>query len=359
MRRLAVDLSETVARGFRWWSGELRSLLPAEFRSGERRRKADLIVVIKGGTLVATIPAIKAGSSGEPDILDEISQRARRGTVRVKLRVPLAECLVRPIALPRAAAKDIEKIMALELERVTPFRLMDVHAAVTIHQPAKGSSTVSGEQIIVKRSRLAALQNRLEAAGAEVIGADAYRDDPANPVPIDFLAKPTSSRAARTGILPSAWVLAVACGTMALAALAISTYRHELALADLREQTTAIRSRLADARAQQGIGTGASATAMADLKAEYPPVVALLDDVTRRMPDTAYLTEFRFADGVVELVGFGRPVRNLAVELEQSPYISSASITAPIVTDDERQKERFSLQLRLNKEWTTASRDGP
>jgi general secretion pathway protein L len=359
MRRLAIDVSETLSRGFSWWTGELKSLLPARLGSGERRRKADLVAVVNDGTLVSTIPPLgDVTAGGEADILDKISQRARQGPVRVKVRVPLEECLVRPITLPKAAVKDIDRIMALELERATPFRMADVHAAVVLNPKAKGSVTVSGEQIVMKRSRLKALRDRLEAAGAEVVGADGYRDDPATPVPIDFLAERTADSAARGGILPSAGVLATACGTLALAALAITAYRHELALADLREQTAAVRSRLADSRAQQDTGDRFVADALAELKAQYPPVVALIDGVTRRMPDTAYLTEFRFADGAVELVGFGRPVRGLAVELEQSPYISSASITAPIVTDDERQKERFSLQLRLNTEWTTASGGG-
>ena len=360
MRRFAIDLSETLSRGLSWWTGELKSLLPAGIASGERRAKADLIAVVNGGTLVTTIPPLKDVSGGEADILDKISQRARQGPVRVKVRVPLAECLVRPITLPKAAVKDIDRIMALELERATPFRMTDVYAAVIINSPVKGSATISGEQIVMKRSRLKALQDQLEAAGAEVVGADGFRDDPATPVAIDFLAERTANPAARGGILPSAGVLAAACGTLALSALAITTYQHESALADLREQTAAVRSRLADTRAQQDTGDRAVAEALAALKAEYPPVVAIIEDVTRRMPDTAYLTEFRFADGAVDLVGFGRPVRGLAVELEQSPYISSASITAPIVTDDERQKERFSLQLRLNPGWTTASGDvGP
>ena len=46
--------------------------------------------------------------------------------------------------------------MALELERVTPFRMTDVHAAVVLNPQAKGSATVSGEQIVMKRSRLKA-----------------------------------------------------------------------------------------------------------------------------------------------------------------------------------------------------------
>jgi general secretion pathway protein L len=358
MRRFAVDLSETLSRGFSWWTGELTSLLPSRLASGERRAKADLVAVVNGGTLVTTIPPLKDASGGEADILDKISQRARQGPFRVKVRVPLAECLVRPMTLPKAAVKDIDRIMALELERVTPFRMSDVYAAVILNPQAKGSATVSGEQIVMKRSRLKALRDRLEAAGAEVVGADCYRADPATPVPIDFLAERRADPAARGRILPSSGVLAAACGTLALAALAITTYRHELALVDLREQAAAVRSRLADSRAQQDTGDGAVANALAELKAEYPPVVAIIDDVTRRMPDTAYLTEFRFADGAVELVGFGRPVRGLAVELEQSPYVSSASITAPIVTDDERQKERVSLQLRLNTEWTTGSGGG-
>ena len=59
MRRFAIDLSETLSRGFTWWTGELKSLLPARLGSGERRRKADLVAVVNYGTLVSAIPRLK------------------------------------------------------------------------------------------------------------------------------------------------------------------------------------------------------------------------------------------------------------------------------------------------------------
>lgn len=362
MRKMTADLSEIVSRGVTWWTGELKSLLPVGWVSGAGPRKADLVAIINGGRIVATIPTFgdsKAGAQ-EADILDEISRRAEQGPVRVKLRLPKLDCLVRSITVPKAAVKDIERIAWLDLERGTPLREADVHAALVIGPQVRAGSTVMAEQIVVKRSRISAIRTRLEAAGADVVGADCFRDDPGLPMAINFLAEQDAAPVtARTKLLPSTGILATGAGALALAVLAITTHRHEQALAGLREQTAAVRTRVTDAIAKGTSGGRPFVDALAQLKAQTPPVVALIEDLSRRMPDSAYVTELRVADGSVEIIGFGRPVRSLPPELERSPYFSSASITAPIVTDDERQKERFSLRLLLDKAALPVAGDQP
>jgi general secretion pathway protein L len=277
----------------------------------------------------------------------------------VCLRLPLSEALVRPLDVPKAALEDVKRIAALDLERATPFRIADVHTAVLIDQTRRGGPTVAAEQIIVKRAKLAAAHARLKAAGADIVAADCYRDDPSVALSVNLLENAENKPPTRAALLPSNAVMVATAGVLAVIALAVTTLRHEQALIELREQSSAIRTRIADERGQVGTDDAALVTALARFKGEQPPLVYLLEDLTQRIPDTAYVTELRFADRTLDLSGYGRPVTSLAPNLERSPLIEGASITAPIVTDDERQKERFSLRLRLGEDRAEQSTGPP
>jgi general secretion pathway protein L len=347
MRPPSADISASIARGFAWWSGELKSLLPPGLRSGGNQPKTDLVVIAQNGELTGTVPALP-GLADTQSILDDIERRSRRRPLRVRLRLPLSDCLVRPVTVPRAAVPDIARIAALELERTTPLRRPDIYSAILAGDGGRGRGPVTAEHIVVKRSKIAALQAQITRVGAEISGADCYRADPTAPLPVDFLSEREGLTDGRPApALFTGGRLAMAAAALAFASLAIATLRHESALLALQEETAAVRSRVAAARSQSADGDQAAWPAFARLKSAYPPVVEILEDLTRRLPDTAYLTQLRVADGTVELGGFGRPVRSLAPEFEQSPFIARATITSPIVTDEKLQKERFDFRLLL------------
>jgi hypothetical protein len=350
MRSLTGDVGSAFRRGFAWWTGELKSILPASLSRDASRPKADIVVVVSGGRITAALPDPQADGPVEDAIVGEITRRAEREPAKVRLRLPAAECLVRELSVPKVAINDVERIAALDLERATPFRTAEVHTAVLVDRARRSATTVGAKQIVVKRAKLASIRARLEAAGAEIVGADCYWDDPGQPLPIDFFAAPGSTaEKSHTGFVPS-YVLAAVAGSLAVAALLIATWRHESALAALREEAAGVRARIAEARGRIGSSDAALLDALATFKSSRPPVVVLLEDLARRLPDTAYLTELRLSDRTLEIAGYGRPVRGVAPELERSPYVESASISAPFVTDDNLQKERFGLRVELRSE---------
>ncbi len=350
MQMSGTGISASIARGFAWWTGELKSMLPPGLRSGGGLPKTDMVVLAQNGELTGTVPPVP-GVAGTESILAGIEQRSLRRPLRVRIRIPLAECLVRAVTVPRAALPDVARIAALDLERTSPLRRSDIHSAVILTEASRGRGPATAEHIVIKRAKIAGLQALIEGAGAELAGVDCYRSDPAAPLPVDLLNDREGPAGDRHGAtFFTAGRLATAAAALGFAALAITTLRHETALLSLQDETAAMRSRVLAARSQRAEGDQSAGPAFARKKSAYPPVVEILEDVSRRLPDTAYVTELRLADGTVELGGFGRPVRSLAPELEKSPFFESATITAPIVTDEALQKERFEIRLRLARQ---------
>jgi Tfp pilus assembly protein PilN len=77
-------------------------------------------------------------------------------------------------------------------------------------------------------------------------------------------------------------------------------------------------------------------------------VLAYLRDMTARIPQTAYLTTFRYKGDRIEIDGIADNAAALISALEQSGYFKNVEFTAP-TTKYLQDQERFSLKMELEQ----------
>jgi len=77
-------------------------------------------------------------------------------------------------------------------------------------------------------------------------------------------------------------------------------------------------------------------------------VQTYLKSVTELIPQTSYLTTFRYREDKIELDGISDKASDLIAILEASPYFAGVEFTAP-TTKYLSNQERFSLRLRLEQ----------
>jgi Tfp pilus assembly protein PilN len=77
-------------------------------------------------------------------------------------------------------------------------------------------------------------------------------------------------------------------------------------------------------------------------------VLAYMRDMTARIPDTAYLTTFRYKGDRIELDGIADNAAGMISVLEQSSYFKNVEFTAP-TTKYLQDQERFSLKMELEQ----------
>jgi general secretion pathway protein L len=144
-------------------------------------------------------------------------------------------------------------------------------------------------------------------------------------------------------------VLVVSCLALGLSAGYFYVERHEHLLQDLRSENAALKAQ-ADAAlsaAAKSQASFASAVELRQLKTKYPPRVEILNELTKILPDTAYLTELAIDDGRVDLAGLAASAATITTLLEQSPVFVDAALTAPVTLDPTENKDRFSIRVRL------------
>ena len=128
---------------FSWWFAELAAI------------RQDLVRLIPPKPL-HYVDVIVTRDGTTDRLKDEILAHLK-GSDRVPLiRLCLSSdaCLIRHLRLPAAAAREIERILVLELERGTPFSAEDVFHSYQICAEQSSKDQLSVDHIIVKRKLL-------------------------------------------------------------------------------------------------------------------------------------------------------------------------------------------------------------
>lgn len=358
MPALIRDMDRQIRSGLRWWSNELSGMVPHRVRDLMSASGDQLALYLEGGRvrICQLETGAPVGTSSPPTAADDaeawrkISALAGKGQPpSLILIVPHSACLERRIEIPKKARHDAGRILELDLERATPFKLKDVLTAHVVDAAPEQKGALCARQFVLKRETVVRALSEAEQAGATVRRITCLTSNGRETLPVNFLEAVTPS--VRRG--NDTWVRTLTVGLVLLAGLAtaLAMWRNVSALAALDRQTAEIRMQLG-ARDDHSNGTASAAKEVAAVqarKAQAVPAVVLLDEITRLLPDDTYLSELRMSGRSIELSGLSRRASDLVGTLEKSPYFGDATLTAPVTFDPNADRERFNLRLTLRQ----------
>jgi general secretion pathway protein L len=91
-----------------------------------------------------------------------------------------------------------------------------------------------------------------------------------------------------------------------------------------------------------------SANFLTQKKRTIVPAIALLRDLTERLPDSTYLERLNVTeDGRVELQGLSDRSENLIAELQKSKVLTDPAFQGVVQPDPRVKKDRFNLVAQL------------
>lgn len=350
------ELRAIVNRFLSWWGAELWDSLPTALRrllSGSSARLA-LMVDPDGLRLVSE----NGHSSTElligedlPETWASMARVAGQKRHRKKpfgIRLPAEACLLRTLQIPRAAMKDAARILALDLERCTPFKKADVYTAFQPcwdQMPSAKMEVI--RQAVIPRTRVDPLLARLRDLGCTVSYIEFRSSEEGAAIPtISLLASPSGMlfpRSLVTKLLAGAIVL------LSISAAIIYSQKHIRALAEAETQAQEIRDRAESVRnrIQRSEETIQTLAKLHRMKREGVTTLQVLEELSRILPDTAWLTDLRIDGNEVEISGMASGAANLLPVLERSGFFSQAALTSPLTLVPSENKERFSIRLQV------------
>jgi general secretion pathway protein L len=343
---------------FAWWLGELVSLIPARISPAQRHNRHRLVLALEDegikvceivGTREQELGGVARTGPGQAAQVAALLRKARRRTSRVTLRLAPGMGLRKVLDLPLAAEHDLNQLLRFEMDRLTPFRAEDVTFAhgVLERDPEQQRITVELQVVpraVVSRALEVAAVCKVRPVRVELPKLESSA--PESPAPALNLL-PGEPEVARASRLNRSLTL-VALALLA-AALAIPLQRQRVIAADLEREVAAAKEaaqqsvRLRD-RLQQ---LEANARFLTDQKRRTPMVTRILAELTRVIPDQAYVEQLDLGEGQLNLRGLATTASDLIGLLEQSALFREPQFRSPVTQDPRLGLERFQLSAEV------------
>lgn len=335
-----------------WWGRALASWLPHRWRSllgltQDRLllgQQDDQVVLAwqstEGVRELASLPLpLEAGD------LDGLLGKRMAGLPRWLL-LPADVVLRRTLVLPAAAADRLRDVVRFEIDRQTPFGADDVCYDANLRQ-RREDGQLDVDLVVIPRQRFGAVLAPLGGLADELGGVDVSGTD-GRPLGVNLLA-PVDRRVRQAPM--RGWHLAL--GSLSIAAVLFSAWtvlqnRREAAdrfEASLRTRTE--QARKVAGQRQQLIDLVEGMNALERARAQRPTAVEVLDEVSRRLPDSTYLEKMSIEGDRLILIGLSSEASSLVAKLQGSALWRSPALSGALQPDQTRRRDRFTLTAQL------------
>jgi len=364
LRRIGARLAPGAGGFLGWWGRNLAAWLPQRVRRVLGFDRGRLLLQLhehslqlrlqQGGQLhdLGSVPSLALEAGAGSSAVDPLAPLLppRLADLPRWLLLPATAGLRRRLALPAAAADRLRDVVGFEIDRQTPFSADAVAFDARVLGRRDSDGMLDTELVVVPRQGQQGLDPQLSAlgplaqtlAGIDVAGSGG--------VPLGVNLLPPAQRR-QHGDPFRFWNLAlVAVALLAVAGTMWQLLANRRAAADELEQTIARHAAAARAAAtqRQALIDLTEGQAFLDrTRAQRPTTLEVIDELTRRLPDSTYLEKLAIEDTTLTMIGLSREAPSLIQRLQGSPLWRAPALTGALMPDPSSGRDRFTLTAEL------------
>ncbi|MEX0347704.1 MAG: PilN domain-containing protein [Rhizobiaceae bacterium] len=332
-----------------WWRNELADLIPARLRPIDRRPAAAVLTIRRDGILIApSDPSSKLETVIADDAaaaVDHLRQnyfKLRIGRPAVSIIIEQDRYLKRQLSPLRLPASKMAAMARLDMGASTPFSQDD--AFLVCGQ--SNQSNPESSYVVVKKAFLKPLIDQLRSAGIAVRELAFSGNGSFTPDPKSMLS-----------VLPKTrwriFINRLRTATVSLCVLGLAAtvghfhWRNLAAEAEVDRQILAAEKQASMVRALIAARNLKLDQVMSirNEKLGAVPVVSIVEEMSRIIPDSTWLTDVQIDDGKVLFSGFSRSAAALIPILEESRLFRAPTFRTPVVRVANQQGERFTISM--------------
>lgn len=289
--------------------------------------------------LLGLLPVDDAG------LLADLRERldAQAGSVPRWLVLDIAQTLRPVLNVPASAEPRLREVMQFEIDRQTPFTPDQVSFEPRVLQRDAATRQMKVELVVLPKARLDAALGLLGPLAEGLAGVDVAAPDGSR-LGVNLL--PAAGRGVRTDRARAAnrWLALIAVVALG-AAMALVLGNRSRTLDETSARVDAAKAQAREVRMLRNAlrGSAEAANFLARRRAQMPTTLELLDDLTRRIPDSTFVEKVSINDGNMVLIGQSQQASALVGLLQGSPLIRTPTLTGSVQTDPRTGKERFTL----------------
>ncbi|PBC08185.1 PilN domain-containing protein [Mesorhizobium sp. WSM3859] len=339
-----------VLDGFDWWRDELCAAWTSLARMTRQPKPSDFTTTIADD-------GIRVHAAGGPEFQspplpldatpDEIAALLRSGRRHpsVAIRVDSAILLKRQLGARRLPVRQARDMAELDLMASTPIDLSKVH--IVFADRADGGSSY----LVVKKRTVAAALEAIKAVGGDL--ASLSIADAGQMLRPDALSLAAICPArARDRFARRAWTAAVATVLLGF----VATYGHAQwrswqagSVLDDEIARAQVEARKARASLQKRQAELEQTEKLRAEKKNAVPVVRILAELTRLLPDSAWVSDLSSKGDQLTITGFSTSAADLIQPIDASPLFSAPEFSSPVTRVPGQTGERFTITAKVEE----------
>lgn len=340
-----------------WWYHELVSVLPESIRSIVDHPKERLLITVDDQQLQFERmlgdnreTLLVQSLAGDPEVdgsqaraLFESFDEEQPATV---FAVDPDQLLRKKVSFPAAAVDNLRQVIGFEMDRHTPFKAADVFYDCRIIEPSSGAAQVMVELVLVPKFKVERTLKAIAARGLSIDRIDFV--DAGALAGVNLLSPADRPRRVNRrmrlnialGIITVALIYGVMWQSIASREQAIAEYQSRIdGVRGEAMQVAELKNRLTEARE--------AANFLRQKRSASVAVIEVLNEVTRILPDSAYLQRLQLRENELQLTGQAPESSELIRLLEASPMLATPSPRGSIPRDPQTGKERFTIEAMV------------
>ena len=333
------SIGQWARQGFAWWIDELSTLLPVNWRNWFSSRTRRLVEPLspsgwrqwQNGKLLTPTQADRAPKAG------------------VGLILPADAVLLRPLEFPRVPLSDLKRMVALDIDRLSPLAGSLVYHDIEIIDRDAGD----GKQMVLlgvtPRETAARYLAEARAAGFAPVAMGAPRGDGGASYRFDFLPALRASMGETVGgrVLLYWWAAVAVLLVLNLAGLVV---RDMLDISRLRhavdDQQTAVA---AASQLQRRVQTEDVQRSDLIARQMQGDPLHVLDAVTRVLPPSAWVQRLEWNGQTLRVVGFKNAETDLLAAFRASPMFINPRAAGPETQPKPGASPPFDITTDVSK----------
>jgi general secretion pathway protein L len=331
-----------------WWLRQMLDLLPPNWRPKDAGPARALVIDCEQAVPATTATCTRRRSRRETTV-GQINLAAPEGepAARVRqhrnepvvLRLRLAP-LERDVVLPLAAEMAAERVLKMELDRLTPFAAEEVFWSWRLVRRDRSRARLHTLVTMVPKATLQPLLDALRNFRLipQYLEA-ALPDGTVRRIPL-LASRP---RRVRTLLIAGCSAAAIAVATVVPFAV------QQRDIAELHRQIAQLKPRVdrIEALRRQGAAGAVDADIVRAEQRRVGDAARVLATLTDLLPDDTYLTAFTMRQRQLTMNGQSSGAARLIETLSGGALIRSPAFTAPVLRDQSSGVDTFSLHAEL------------
>jgi len=274
------------------------------------------------------------------DVASVLGATEKQRWRRTILELPADLVLTRRLVLPAQVRDNLHKVLAYELDRLTPFGPNEVFFDARIASGLKGGSKIEIELAVCPRAQASHWLDHLHALQIPVstlTWPGAW--DEANLLPAEARPRPR-----RLPLILASLMFALVAGLIA-AVLITPLWQRAQDQERLTQQVRRVGaeaeevSRVREALERARLGS----VAVLERKRDYPRMTDLMLELTQLLPDGTWVQTLNYRDGAVDIRGESMQATSLIGILERGAGINNVTFRSPVMQIAASGSERFHI----------------